>query len=161
MVASMTVPLESFRSGYSPNIQATWLESLHLGGGDDEFLQLTTQQLTKLTPKNASCFKSSIKLPPAQAVDISVIRRHRFLKKRLTSEDEEHKKKFEAKNDLENYAYNMRNTIHDDKMKELESVCNPIIAKMYQGAGGESGGPADDEAPPAAGGAGPKIEEAD
>ncbi|KAH0899020.1 hypothetical protein HID58_048588, partial [Brassica napus] len=71
------------------------------------------------------------------------------------SEDEEHKKKVEAKNALENYAYNMRNTIRDDKiaiqlldgnqtaeadefedkMKELESVCNPIIAKMYQGAG--------------------------
>ncbi|CDY16177.1 BnaA09g29110D [Brassica napus] len=72
----------------------------------------------------------------------------------------------------------MRNTIRDDKigeklpaadkkkiedsMKELEGVCNPIIAKMYQGAGGEAGGPADDdEAPPAAGGAGPKIEEVD
>ncbi|KAH0892171.1 hypothetical protein HID58_054600, partial [Brassica napus] len=92
------------------------------------------------------------------------------------SEDEEHKKKVEAKNALENYAYNMRNTIRDekigeklpaadkkkiedsveeaiqwldgnqtaeadefeDKMKELESVCNPIIAKMYQGAGGSS-----------------------
>nr|VDD51137.1 unnamed protein product [Brassica oleracea] len=115
------------------------------------------------------------------------------------SEDEEHKKKVEAKNALENYAYNMRNTIRDDKigeklpaadkkkiedsveeaiqwldanqlaeadefedkMKELESVCNPIIAKMYQGAGGEAGGPAVDEAPPAAGGAGPKIEEVD
>ncbi|CAN6806781.1 unnamed protein product [Brassica oleracea] len=115
------------------------------------------------------------------------------------SEDEEHKKKVEAKNALENYAYNMRNTICDDKigeklpaadkkkiedsveeaiqwldanqlaeaneiedkMKELESVCNPIIAKMYQGAGGEAGGPADDEAPPAAGGAGPKIEKVD
>ncbi|KAL2897016.1 Chloroplast envelope membrane 70 kDa heat shock-related protein [Bienertia sinuspersici] len=24
----------------------------------------------------------------------------------------------------------------EDKMKELESICNPIIAKMYQGAGG-------------------------
>ncbi|KAG2317562.1 hypothetical protein Bca52824_020684 [Brassica carinata] len=116
------------------------------------------------------------------------------------SEDEEHKKKVEAKNALENYAYNMRNTIRDDKigeklpaadkkkiedsveeaiqwldgnqlaeadefedkMKELESVCNPIIAQMYQGAGGEAGGPADDdEAPAAAGGAGPKIEEVD
>jgi L1 cell adhesion molecule like protein len=121
------------------------------------------------------------------------------------SEDEEHKKKVEAKNALENYAYNMRNTIRDekigeklpaadkkkvedsieeaiqwldgnqlgeadefeDKMKELESVCNPIIAKMYQGgAGGEAGGPGasgmdEDEAPPASGGAGPKIEEVD
>ncbi|CDY36721.1 BnaC02g31420D [Brassica napus] len=52
----------------------------------------------------------------------------------------------------------------EDKMKELESVCNPIIAKMYQGAGGEAGGSAgmdDDEAPPSTGGAGPKIEEVD
>ena len=104
----------------------------------------------------------------------------------------------EAKNALENYAYNMRNTIQDekigeklpaadkkkiedaieqaiqwlennqlgeadefeDKMKELESICNPIIAKMYQGAGGEAAG-MDDDAPPASGGAGPKIEEVD
>ena len=115
------------------------------------------------------------------------------------SEDEEHKKKVEAKNSLENYAYNMRNTIKDekigsklsagdkktiedaidqaiswldnnqlaevdefeDKMKELEGVCNPIIAKMYQG--GEGGGVPmdDDDVAPAAGGAGPKIEEVD
>jgi L1 cell adhesion molecule like protein len=115
------------------------------------------------------------------------------------SEDEEHKKKVEAKNALENYAYNMRNTIKDekiasklpaadkkkiedaiegsiqwlegnqlaeadefeDKMKELEGICNPIIAKMYQGAGGEM--PMDDEGPAPSGGsgAGPKIEEVD
>ncbi|CAN6847281.1 unnamed protein product [Brassica oleracea] len=74
----------------------------------------------------------------------------------------------------------MRNTIRDDKigeklpaadkkkiedsMKELESVCNPIIAKMYQGTGGEAGGSAgmdDDEVPPSTEGAGPKIEEVD
>ncbi|KAK8512279.1 hypothetical protein V6N12_032002 [Hibiscus sabdariffa] len=105
------------------------------------------------------------------------------------SEDEEHKKKVEAKNTLENYAYNMRNTVKDekiggklsaedkkkiedaieqaiqwldnnqlaeadefeDKMKELESICNPIIAKMYQG----SGAGMDED------GAGPKIEEVD
>ncbi|XP_027348777.1 heat shock cognate 70 kDa protein 2 isoform X4 [Abrus precatorius] len=117
------------------------------------------------------------------------------------AEDEEHKKKVEAKNALENYAYNMRNTIKDDKiasklpaddkkkiedaieqaiqwldgnqlaeadefedkMKELESICNPIIAKMYQGAGGDAGGAMDEDAPSAAGGsgAGPKIEEVD
>ncbi|KAK1367513.1 Adenosinetriphosphatase [Heracleum sosnowskyi] len=93
------------------------------------------------------------------------------------AEDEEHKKKVEAKNSLENYAYNMRNIIKDekigsklsaadkkiiedsidqaitwlhnnqlakveefeDKMKELEGICNPIIAKMYS-AGGDAGG---------------------
>ncbi|RCV45412.1 hypothetical protein SEVIR_9G455800v4 [Setaria viridis] len=117
------------------------------------------------------------------------------------AEDEEHKKKVDAKNSLENYAYNMRNTIRDDKiasklpeadkkkideaiegaitwldnnqlaevdefedkMKELEGICNPIIAKMYQGAAGPdmAGGMAEDA--PAAGGsgAGPKIEEVD
>jgi heat shock 70kDa protein 1/2/6/8 len=31
-------------------------------------------------------------------------------------EDEEHKKKVDAKNALENYAYNMCNTIKDDKI---------------------------------------------
>ena len=30
-------------------------------------------------------------------------------------EDEEHKKRIDAKNSLENYAFNMRNTIRDDK----------------------------------------------
>ncbi|GMN57225.1 hypothetical protein TIFTF001_026324 [Ficus carica] len=117
------------------------------------------------------------------------------------SEDEEHKKKIDAKNALENYAYNMRNTVKDekisskldatdkkkiedaidqaiqwldgnqlaeadefeDKMKELESICNPIIAKMYQGAGGpDVGGGMDEDVSPSSGGrAGPKIEEVD
>eukprot|EP00976_Prorocentrum_cordatum_P064529 1177530-Prorocentrum_minimum.AAC.1 len=123
------------------------------------------------------------------------------------AEDEEHKKKVESKNQLENYAYNMRNTItdeklagkidaddkkkieeelektiswleanqlaevdeFDDKLKELEGICNPIMAKMYQagggggmpdmgGMGGDAGAP-----PPNAGGSssGPKIEEVD
>ncbi|OIW07281.1 hypothetical protein TanjilG_11915 [Lupinus angustifolius] len=86
-------------------------------------------------------------------------------------EDEEHKKKIEAKNALEKYAYNMTNTIEDykissklsatdkakiedaiqkafqwldanqhaevdefdGKVKELDSICNPIMVKMYQG----------------------------
>ncbi|MQM04686.1 hypothetical protein Taro_037493 [Colocasia esculenta] len=116
------------------------------------------------------------------------------------SEDEEHKKKVEAKNALENYAYNMRNTIRDekiaskldpadkkkiedaidgaiqwldgnqlaeadeleDKMKELEGICNPIIAKMYQGGGGGMPGAMDEDIPASGGsGAGPKIEEVD
>ncbi|PPS09157.1 hypothetical protein GOBAR_AA11490 [Gossypium barbadense] len=110
------------------------------------------------------------------------------------SEDEEHKKKVEAKNALENYAYNMRNTLKmkrlkiegaidaainwldanqlaeadefEDKMNELESLCNPIIAKMYQGGAGPdmggAGGMADDVPPSrGGGGAGPKIEEVD
>eukprot|EP00253_Pinus_taeda_P016577 PITA_16577 len=121
------------------------------------------------------------------------------------AEDEEHKKKLEAKNSLENYVYSVRNTIRDDKiaakldpsdktkiedaleqtiqwldnnqladadefddkMKELENTCNPIIAKMYQGAGadipggayGAAGSP--EQGYSAAAGSGPKIEEVD
>jgi L1 cell adhesion molecule like protein len=94
-------------------------------------------------------------------------------------EDEANRKKVEAKNHLENYAYSMRNTIRDEKVasklepqdkqtiekavdeaiawldknqlaeveefehhqKQLEGVCNPIITKMYQAAGGAGGMP--------------------
>jgi len=116
------------------------------------------------------------------------------------AEDEEHKKKVEAKNSLENYAYNIRNTVRDDKiaakmdpsdkkkiedaiehtiqwldsnqlaeadefdnkMKELETTCNPIIAKIYQGAGADMpGGSPHQYGQSAAAGAGPKIEEVD
>ncbi|KAF7147462.1 hypothetical protein RHSIM_Rhsim03G0258400 [Rhododendron simsii] len=124
------------------------------------------------------------------------------------AEDEEVKKKVEAKNEMENYAYNMRNTIKDekiaskldpvdkrriekaveealewleknqlaevdeleDKLKELESICSPIISKMYQGSGGGGGG-MDGDMPDVGGydggssrsgsGVGPKIEEVD
>lgn len=114
--------------------------------------------------------------------------------KKYKAEDEEHKKKVEAKNALENYAYNMRNTIEDekislqkiedtieqaiqwldgnqlaeadefeDKMKELEGICNPIIAKMYQGGGGDAGASMDKDGPSAGAGSGafPKIEDVD
>ncbi|KAK1357288.1 hypothetical protein POM88_050544 [Heracleum sosnowskyi] len=52
----------------------------------------------------------------------------------------------------------------EDKMKELEGICNPIIAKMYQGGAGGMGGMGatmDEDAPAggAGSGAGPKIEE--
>ncbi|KAI3915316.1 hypothetical protein MKX01_035575 [Papaver californicum] len=120
------------------------------------------------------------------------------------TEDEQHKQKVESKNALENYAYDMRNTIKDekiagklepadkkkvedaiesaiqwldtnqlaeaeefdDKMNELESLCNPIIAKMYQGgAGSDMGGfgSMDEDGPSMGAGsdAGPKIEEVD
>ncbi|KAL3623931.1 70-kilodalton heat shock protein [Castilleja foliolosa] len=119
---------------------------------------------------------------------------------RYKKEDEEVKKKVEAKNGLENYAYNMRNTVRgekfagkmdpgdkervekaveeaigwlegnqlaevdelEDKLKELEGICNPIVAKMYQGGGGgmadvAGGGGGSGSG----GGAGPKIEEVD
>ena len=53
------------------------------------------------------------------------------------AEDEEHKKKIESKNGLENYAYNMRNTIRDDKVggklspeekKTIETAIDGAIA---------------------------------
>ncbi len=125
------------------------------------------------------------------------------------AEDEEVKRKVDAKNGLENYAYNMKNTIRDDKIsgqlsaddkqkiekavesaiqwldqnqlaevdefedkqKELEGICNPIIARMYQGGGSAGGtGPAEGayggggygaSTGGASGGPGPKIEEVD
>ncbi|KAG0578970.1 hypothetical protein M758_4G055000 [Ceratodon purpureus] len=123
---------------------------------------------------------------------------------RYKNEDEDVKKKVDAKNGLENYAYNMRNTIKDekiagnlssddkqklekavndaiswldtnqlaevdefeDKQKELEGICNPIISRMYQqGAGGPNGpnvpGGYGSGANANAGAAGPTIEEVD
>ncbi|PIA31827.1 hypothetical protein AQUCO_04800016v1 [Aquilegia coerulea] len=120
------------------------------------------------------------------------------------AEDEEVKKKVEARNALENYAYSMRNTVKDDKiagkldvgdkqkiekavedainwvegnqlaeveefedkLKELEGTCNPIIAKMYQGDGDMPGGMGGDMphgggSASSGAGAGPKIEEVD
>nr|XP_043619195.1 heat shock cognate 70 kDa protein 2-like [Erigeron canadensis] len=113
------------------------------------------------------------------------------------AEDEEHKKKVESKNALENYAYNMRITIKDEKLspaekkmindaidgaiswldfnqlaeadefvykvKELENICNPIIAKMYQRGylQPDHGGSIVEEIFLPVGGAGPKIEEVD
>jgi heat shock protein 1/8 len=124
------------------------------------------------------------------------------------AEDEEVKKKVDAKNGLENYAYNMKNTIRDEKIagqlnpsdkqaieqavestiqwldqnqlaeveefehkqKELEGICNPIIARMYQGGGAGGAGGAGDSAygggygasgDAADDGPGPKIEEVD
>ncbi|PHU10910.1 Heat shock 70 kDa protein [Capsicum chinense] len=130
---------------------------------------------------------------------------------RYKAEDEEVKRKVEAKNGLENYAYNMRNTIKDekiagklstedkekiehavqetiewldknqlaevdeleDKLKELEGICNPIIARMYQDGDADGGAMDDDQMHGGGGGsttgssggtgpgAGPKIEEVD
>ncbi|KAK9743304.1 hypothetical protein RND81_03G230800 [Saponaria officinalis] len=125
------------------------------------------------------------------------------------AEDEVVKKKVDAKNSLENYAYSMKNTIKDsnvggkldggdkakiekavdevvewleknqlaeveefeDKQKELEDLCNPIIAKMYGGGAGGGGGgagmnmggemPGGGARGGSGGGAGPKIEEVD
>merc|ERR1719347_1360490 len=58
----------------------------------------------------------------------------------------------------------------NEKQKEVEGVCNPIITKLYQGAGGMPGGMPDMGGMPGAGGAapgggqggaGPTIEEVD
>ncbi|KAL7099560.1 hypothetical protein ACP275_09G091800 [Erythranthe tilingii] len=123
------------------------------------------------------------------------------------AEDEGVKKKVEAKNALENYAYNMRNTVKDDKigsklggektkiekaideaidwlernqlaeveefedkLKDLENLCNPIISKMYQGGAGDvpmgggfdmNGGGGGYGKAGSGNGGGPKIEEVD
>jgi len=50
----------------------------------------------------------------------------------------------------------------EDKKKELESVANPIMTKMYQGAGAAGAGPAPSAQPSNSnGGQGPTIEEVD
>ena len=127
------------------------------------------------------------------------------------SEDEANKQRIEAKNGLENYAYNMKNTMSDEKLKdkieegdkktieekcdevinwldtnqsaekeeyeekqkELEGLCNPIMQKLYAGAGGGPGGMPGGMPDMGGGGgggggdaggaedAGPKIEEVD
>ncbi|KAI8073347.1 hsp71-like protein [Gongronella butleri] len=94
------------------------------------------------------------------------------------AEDEEAAARISAKNGLESYSYNLRNTLNDEKVagalsaedketiqkavdeaiswldasqeaskeeyeskqKELEEIVNPIMTKMYQGAGGAPGG---------------------
>merc|ERR1711910_165761 len=106
------------------------------------------------------------------------------------AEDEKQKSRISAKNGLESYAFHMKSTVEDEKLKdkigaddkkvindkcddtikwldenqlaevdefqakqkELEGICNPIITKLYQSAGG---------APGAGSGSGPTIEEVD
>ncbi|NXI67217.1 HSP70 protein, partial [Anseranas semipalmata] len=105
------------------------------------------------------------------------------------AEDEANRDRVGAKNSLESYTYNMKQTVEDDKLKgkisdqdkekvlekcreviawldrnqmaekeeyehkqkELEKLCNPIVTKLYQGAGGAG----------TAGSGGPTIEEVD
>ena len=47
------------------------------------------------------------------------------------SEDEEHKKRVEAKNGLENYAYNMRNTIRDDKVRSTFLLAGALFQDWF------------------------------
>jgi len=119
------------------------------------------------------------------------------------AEDETQRDRVSAKNALESYCFNMKQTIEDEKLKdklseedrkkiqekcqetlswldanqtaekeefehhqkELESVCNPIITKLYQQAGGAPGmppgGPGAAGAGAGGGGSGPTIEEVD
>merc|ERR1719157_381473 len=67
-------------------------------------------------------------------------------------EDKKVREKIEARNALENYVYSMKNTLNDsekgvadkisdeDKLKEVQDACSPIISKVYQQSGGAPGG---------------------
>ncbi|XP_013400629.1 heat shock cognate 71 kDa protein [Lingula anatina] len=119
------------------------------------------------------------------------------------AEDEKQRNRIHAKNGLESYAFNMKSTVEDeklkdkisdsdrdtitnkckevidwldsnqlaekeefeDKQKELEKICNPIITKLYQGAEGAGGAPGGGapggQAQGGQGGQGPTIEEVD
>jgi len=103
----------------------------------------------------------------------------------FAEEDKKVKERIDARNGLETYVYNMKNTINDkdkladkiesddkekidaalkealewldenqsaekedyeEKLKEVESVCNPIVTKVYQQSGGSSSeGDSEDE----------------
>jgi len=132
---------------------------------------------------------------------------------KYAGEDKAHQDRIQSKNSLESYAYSMKQTMDDEKVKdkidpadkkkvvakvdevikwldgnlsaekdefeekkkELESVCNPVMMKFYQ-AGGMPGGPGgmggeggDDDVHMhtggggggSSGGAGPQVEEVD
>lgn len=102
----------------------------------------------------------------------------------FAEEDKKVKEKIDARNQLETYVYNMKNTVNDkdkladkleseekekveealkealewlddnqnaekedyeEKLKEVEAVCNPIISAVYQRSGGAPGGTAGDD----------------
>merc|ERR1711963_1218673 len=102
---------------------------------------------------------------------------------KFKADDEKQKERISSKNGLESYCFKMKNKISDDdrkaindkcdeaikgldanqlaeveefneKQKEVEAVCNPIITKLYGAAGGAAPGAGQ-------GGAGPTIEEVD
>merc|ERR1712060_768685 len=90
---------------------------------------------------------------------------------KFADEDAKLKGKVEARNELESYAYSLKNQLSDKEKlggklsdeenanadadglkaqkKEMEDIVQPIIAKLYQGQGGappgEEGGEEDDE----------------
>merc|ERR1712113_19851 len=62
-------------------------------------------------------------------------------------EDKKVREKIESRNQLENYVYSMKNTLSDsekedfeEKLKEVQEVCSPIISKVYRESGGAPGG---------------------
>lgn len=102
----------------------------------------------------------------------------------FAEEDKKVKERIDARNGLETYVYNMKNTIndkdkladkiesddkekmesalkealewldenqsaekedYDEKLKEVEAVCNPIVTKVYQQSGGPTAGGEDED----------------
>merc|ERR1712139_665221 len=77
-------------------------------------------------------------------------------------EDKKVREKIESRNQLENYVYSMKNTLSDsekgvadkigddnqeaekedfeEKLKEVQDICSPIISKVYKESGGAPGG---------------------
>eukprot|EP00271_Cylindrocystis_brebissonii_P019258 TRINITY_DN57_c0_g1_i1.p1 TRINITY_DN57_c0_g1~~TRINITY_DN57_c0_g1_i1.p1 ORF type:complete len:666 (-),score=180.00 TRINITY_DN57_c0_g1_i1:183-2180(-) len=105
----------------------------------------------------------------------------------FADEDKKVKERVDARNALETYVYNMKNTVedkdkladkleeedkeavqtaikealewlddnqsaekedYDEKLKEVEGVCNPIVSKVYQQSGGSDGGEGGDDEEP-------------
>ena len=103
---------------------------------------------------------------------------------KYADEDKAIKEKIDAKNQFENYIYQMKNSVEDkdklaekipeedkstisdaltdaqdwlnansdaekdefeDKLKELQAVCDPIVSKVYQASGGQGGADEEDE----------------
>lgn len=46
------------------------------------------------------------------------------------SEDEAHKERIDAKNGLENYAFNMRNTIRDEKVDSRFCIADFVLDQV-------------------------------
>jgi len=119
---------------------------------------------------------------------------------KFKAQDQEEADRIHAKNGLESYAYNLRNTLnepglkgklsndekatlekavdeaisfvessssaskdeYDSRLKELESVANPIMSKIYSQGGAPGGAPNFGGAAPTGGDSqGPTIEEVD
>ena len=117
---------------------------------------------------------------------------------KFRGEDEKQRERVAAKNGLESYCFNMKQTVEDDKLKdkisdadrqtvltkcndtikwldsnqlaekeefedkqkEIEAVCKPIVTKLYGAAGGAPGG-APGSGPARGSAGGPTIEEVD